>query len=63
MMKQGTQLDTPAGRYAIRALREGNPSIEVIVDLEETYGLTPRDAASLVDAAEDVLVQETGERE
>ena len=62
-MKQGTQLDTSAGRYAIRALRDGTPSIEVILDLEETYGLTPRDAEAIVDAVEDIIVQEMKEQE
>jgi hypothetical protein len=62
-VKQGTQLDTLAGRYALAALREASPSIQVIEDLESTYGLTPRDAESLVEFAEEWLAIETGVQE
>ena len=62
-MKQGTQLDTLAGRYVLAELRGATPLIQVIEDLESVYGLTPRDAEALVERAAEWLVNETGAQE
>ncbi len=56
-MKHETQLDTPAGRYAISARARDDDTIDIIEVLQEEYGLAPKDAEQLVDLAEEEILR------